>query len=299
MIPEVEQANAGPSTGELGTRFLRVVIENDVLDLAAQVAFYLLFAVFPFLLFATTVASYFPLGAAMGQTLSRLSVLIPSNVAELINEHLQSFLTEEDRPRLLTIGLLTAIWSASRGVDSVRAALNFAYGVRESRAWWKRQILAIVVTVLGAVLVIASIALLVAGGALGYRISERLGYSTIYMWILSAVRWPVTAVVIAGLATTVYRVLPNVKHRLRHRFPGAVVATLVWLLVTWGFGSFVDRWDTYGPTYGSLTGVIVLMFWFYLSVFIFLCGGQLNAFVERVSSEARTRAVTGRMIPHA
>lgn len=269
-----------------------------MLDLAAQVAFYLLFAVFPFLLFATTVASYFPMGVAMGRTLSRLSILIPSNVSELINQHLQSFLTEDARPRLLTIGLLTAIWSASRGADSVRTALNFAYGVRETRAWWKRQILAIAVTVIGAVLMIASIALLVAGGAIGYRISERLGYSTIYMWVLSAIRWPLTAVVITGFATTVYRVLPNVRHRLRHRFPGAIAATLLWLLVTWGFGSFVDRWDTYGPTYGSLAGVIVLLFWFYVSVFIFLCGGQLNAFVERVSSEARP-AVTREVSPYA
>ncbi len=290
----MEKDSSDPSARALLMGFLRFVIDNDVLDLAAQVAFYLLFAVFPFLLFATTVASYFPLGAAMGQTLSRLSVLIPSNVAELINEHLHSYLTEDDRPRLLTIGLLTAVWSASRGVDSVRAALNFAYSVRETRAWWKRQILAIVVTVLGVALVMASIALLVAGGKIGYRISERLGYSAIYMWVLSAIRWPVTAVVITSLATTVYRVLPNVKHRLRHRFPGAIVATLLWLLVTWGFGSFVDRWDAYGPTYGSLASVIVLLFWFYVSVFIFLCGGQLNAFFERVSSEARTRAVAGK-----
>ena len=137
---------------------------------------------------------------------------------------------EKPRPRLLTLGLLATLYSASRGVDALRKTLNLAYDVKESRPWWKTELVAFGMTIGGAVLVLVAIAALTAGGSAGFWLAREVGIAHQYVFVWSWLRWPVTALVIMLCAALAYYVLPDVKQKFKFITPGSVLGTLVWLL---------------------------------------------------------------------
>lgn len=255
-------------------------------DVAAQVAYYALFSLFPFLFFLTTLAAYLPIGSSVGVAMAQIKSVLPADAYRIVDTHLQSLVTET-RPNLLTIGLLISLWSASRAVNAARTALNLAYDVTESRPFWKVQGLAVGVTIISVMGVLFSIALLLAGGTAGAWVANKLYLGGAYHLVASRLRWPLTGLLIMTLSAFGYYALPDVKQRFKFVTPGSIVATLTWLLGTWGFGQYVTHFGNYNATYGSLGGVIVLLTWFYISVFIFLMGGEINAILEHESVEGK------------
>ncbi len=257
-----------------------------VTEYAAQVAYYLVFSLFPLLFFLTTLAAYLPLGNAVGASMDRIRPFLPAEAQSIVDSKLNSLLTET-RPKLLTIGILVAIWSASRGASAIGTALNRAYGVEEKRPYWRVQLAAIGVTVIGALLVLLAIAALIAGGSAGLWLAERIGIATAYQIVVSWARWPVTVLVIMLVAAMAYHFLPAVDQKFKFITPGSVTATALWMVATWGFGLYVSSFGDYDATYGSIGGVIILLTWFYISSAIFLLGGKINAILAQASNEGR------------
>jgi membrane protein len=263
--------------------------ENDaVADRAAGLSYYFVFSLFPFLFFLTTLTAFLPFIRHSVQTfMARANEILPTAATQLIKEHLHE-LVDRPRPRLLTIGLAVTLYSASRGVDAVRKALNLAYDVKESRPMWKTELYAFGMTIGCAILVLLGIGLLVAGGSLGFWLADKIGIEHQYVLVWRWLRWPVTAFLIMWCAALVYYLLPDVKQQFKFITPGSVVGTLIWLLATWGFSVYAGNFGKYNLTYGSIGGVIVLMTWFYISGFIFLMGGELNAIIEDAAPEGKT-----------
>ncbi len=193
-------------------------------------------------------------------------------------------LVSKTHPRLLTIGLAVTLYSASRGVDAVRKALNLAYDVKESRPIWKTELIAFGMTVGGAVLVLAGITALVAGGSGGFWLARHLHIASAYVLLWSWLRWPITAGLIMLAMALGYYLLPDVKQTFKYITPGSVVATLLWLAGAWGFSVYVAHFGNYSVTYGSIGSMIILLTWFYIAGFLYLMGGELNAIIEHTSA---------------
>jgi membrane protein len=145
-------------------------------------------------------------------------------------------------------------------------------------------------TIAGSVIVLAAVALLIAGGQVGFWAAGKLGIESYYVDVMRWLRWPLTALMIMTVVALAYYFLPDVQQRFKFITPGSVLGTLLWLLATWGFGQYVSSFGNYNVTYGSLGGVIVLLTWLYLSGFIFVMGGELNAVLEHA---ARTGKAAG------
>ena len=146
----------------------------------------------------------------------------------------------------------------SRGADAVRHALNVAYGVQESRPLWKTELLVWGATVTGALLVLVAASALIAGGGVGPWIAGKLGIRTGFVSVMRWLRWPVLGATFMAATGLAYRILPDVKQRLRSIAPGAAAGALAWVLATWGFGHYVAAFGDYDVTYGSLGGVVSL-----------------------------------------
>jgi membrane protein len=267
-------------------RIYREYEHDAVADTAAQLSYYLLFSLFPFLYFAATLIAYLPLQGSLDQLLARVRPMVPPQAMDLIDAHLRA-LVSQPRPRVLTLALAGSIWSASRGVDAVRRALNLAYDVTESRSWWRTQVAAMGMTFAGALMVLAGVAVLIAGGQVGFWLAGKLGIESYYVEVMRWLRWPLTALMIMTVAAMAYYFLPDVKQQFKFITPGSVLGTLLWLLGTWGFGQYVASFANYNVTYGSLGGVIVLLSWLYLSGFIFLMGGEVNAILEHAATTGK------------
>ncbi len=257
---------------------LYVAYDHDrVADNAAAISYYFVFSLFPFLFFLATLTAYIPyVQSSVGALLARAQDILPPQAMALIDKHVGGLVTQT-RPRLLTLGLLVTIYSASRGVDGVRKALNLAYKVKESRPFWRTELIAFGMTLGGALLVLIGVTVLILGGKGGLWLARELGLTTAYILVWGRLRWPVTISAIVSCSALAYHFLPNVEHRFQFFTPGVVVGTTVWLLATIGFAEYAAHLGNYNVTYGSIGGVIVLMTWFYISGFIFLMGGEINA----------------------
>jgi membrane protein len=279
----------GPlSAREFLRRLYRAYQDDLLFDSAAQLSYYFLFSLFPFLFFLATLTAYLPATEWIERLMPQLRALAPVQVSGFVEQNLHA-LTAEQRPSLLVLSLFGSVFSASRGIDAIRRALNLAYDVKESRPWWKTEIIALGITLAGAVSVLSALALLVAGGQVGFWLAERAHVETAYVLVVQQLRWPVTAFLIATLVAAVYHLLPDVKQTFRFVLPGAALATLLWLVATWGFGQYVASFDTYNLTYGSIGGMVVLLIWLYLSGVIFVLGGTINALLEQASPAGKAR----------
>lgn len=258
--------------------------DHGVADSASTLSYFFVFSLFPFLFFLTTLSAYIPhVQASLDPILARARAFLPAEAMALVEAHLQG-LVARPRPHLLTLGFVAAVYSASRGVDGVRKALNRAYDVKESRPLWKTELLAFGMTVGGGLLVLVGITVLVAGGDAGLWLARHLHIADAFVLVLRWIRWPLTALVITLSAALSYYVLPDVEQEFKFITPGSVIGTLVWFLASWGFSTYVAHFGSYNVTYGSIGGVIVLMTWFYLTGFILLMGGEVNALLEASAS---------------
>lgn len=278
----------GVSIRAFGQQLWKELQQDAVTDAAAQLSYYLLFALFPFLFFLVTLTAYLPLGGAANELLSRLSAVMPPDALRIISDQLHSLLNRP-KPHLLTAGLVISLYSASRGADAFRKLLNIAYDVHEGRPFWKTTLLAFGFTILGAVLTLVGLTMIVLGEQVGLRGAEKLGLGAQYLVAWTWLRWPATALVIMFVAAVGYYLLPDVEQKFRYITPGSVAATALWLLGTWGFTQYVDHFNRYNVTYGSLGGVVILLTWLYISGLVFMLGGEVNAVIEHLSAEGKAR----------
>jgi membrane protein len=265
-------------------------------------SFYFVFSLFPFLFFLATLVAYVPhVVGTTGTLLERLRPVVPAQVMSLLDSHVRA-LVSTPRPHLLTFGLATTVYSATRGVDAARRALNLAYDVRETRSFWRTEALAFAVTIGGAVLVLLTIAVLVAGGDLGFWLARRVPGVGHVVRVLRWGRWPVTALTILCTTSLAYGLLPNVRPRHRFVTVGSLFATVSWFVASLGFRYYASHFGRYNLTYGSIGSAIILMTWFYITGFILILGGEVDAVLasrgrqrrggDGAVGEARTAEVT-------
>jgi membrane protein len=270
----------------LARRLYDKYFDHAVSSSAATLSFYFLFSLFPFLLALVTLTAYLPVfSPSMRRILEAARAVLPPEAMKLVEGHLMGV---GARPRLLGIGLVATLYSASRGVDAVRAALNLSYDVKESRSFWKTQGIAVGVTIGGALLVLASVGVVVLGGDAGFWLARQLGIGALYVHAWRWARWPVTVLLTMFLAALGYYLLPDVEQEFKFITPGSVLGTLAALVASWGFGEYAAHLGSYDVAYGSIGGVVVLMTWFYILGLIYLVGGEINATLEHASLEGKS-----------
>jgi membrane protein len=274
--------------GEFLKKLARRYTDNALGDRAAQLSYYFLFALFPFLFFIVTLAAYLPVKGALNELLLRLQALVPEQALKIIKDQLMSLATRQ-RPHYLWLGIALALWSASRGLDAVRTSLNLSYDVKESRPFWKTQSMAIVLTLgTGAVMLLA-IACVAIGGNAGLWLADHLHVDKVWALAWNWVRFPVTALGVICVIAVLYYLLPDVKQEWRFITPGSVMGTILWLIASYGFSVYVANFGSYDRTYGSIGGVMVMMTWLYITGLIFILGGEINAVLEHSSDEGKAK----------
>src|SRR5688572_10083454 len=267
---------------ELFRRTIKDTIDDDCLGLAAQLAYYFFLALFPAVLFVLALASFFPLGNFIDDTVRLLRPVAPADVLGLFEEQLRR-ISNADSGGILTIGVLGALWSSSAAVVAIIGSLNRAYDIEEGRPWWKVRLTAIGLTIGLALLVLTSFTLIVAGPTIAERLATSLGLGTAFEWTWKILQWPLAFALVSTAVGLVYYFAPDAEQDWAWITPGAVIGTLLWLIVSLIFKFYVANFADYNATYGAVGGVIVLLLWFYISGLAILVGAELNAEIEHAS----------------
>lgn len=268
--------------GEVFKRTIKEALGDNVFDLAAQQAYYFFFALFPALLAVISLASFFPIANLTDEVVRTLGRVAPGDVINIINEQLTK-ISGDRAGGLLTFAFLVTIWSSSGAVVSMCSTLNAAYDITESRPWWKVRLIAIALTIALALFVLLSMALLVAGPGFAQTLAEKVGLGEAFVWTWSILRWPVIFVLIATAIALIYYFAPDAEQEFVWITPGSVLATVLWIAVSYGLRTYVATMGNYTETYGIVGAVMVLLLWFYLTGAALLIGAELNAEIEHAS----------------
>jgi membrane protein len=298
MAPVVADTQSTAPTAEqargIGRRLIRGIQNDDVSGLAAEIAYRFLFAVFPFGLFVAALSS-FVAGAIhvqdpAQQIVGGLGDNLPPSIAEGLRPELERLLNSA-RGDLLTIGALLALWAATGGTNAVIKGIHRAYEVEETRPFIMRYVVAIGLTLLAAVGVIASFVTIIGGALVTQQLAATVGLGDQAFAVLQILRWPAVFVVLTAAVAILYRFAPSIVVPWRWILAGAAFFTIGWLVATTALGFYAANVANYGATYGSLGAVIVMMLWFYVSAAMLLIGAELTAAIarERTPAEIRRR----------
>jgi membrane protein len=269
------------------------VSDANLFLVAGGVTYAVLLALFPGLAALVAIYGLVLDPAQVEKQVSDLSGMLPDQSQQLLVDELHKLASASNGTLRVSaaIGLVLALWSASRGMSGLITALNIAYEEKERRGFFKLNLLALGLTLavmLGGLVVIALLAVLPAA-------VQFIGLGRTAKWLLLIVQWPLlVAVVMLGLAV-LYRYAPDRdKPQWRWVSAGAITATTLWIIASLAFTVYVANFNSYDTTYGSLGGVIILLTWLYLSAFVVLLGAVINAQLEK---QTRTDSTDGPPAP--
>lgn len=271
---------------ELARSVWREIYDGDLFTRAAALSYYFLLALFPLLIFLTSMLGYFAEAGTelRANMLQYLGSIAPRSASQLVRATVEE-ITEGATGGKLSLGLLAALWFASYGLSAIGEALNGAYGVRESRAYWKLRLLSLGLTAALAALIIMALALVLYGGEIGEGLAKRYDLGDVFKAAWNIVQWPIVLAFVLFAFALIYYYAPDLKHQKWYWItPGSIASVLLWLCVSFIFRFYLRYFDSYSVTYGSLGAVIVLLLWFYLTGAAILVGGKVNALIEHAAA---------------
>ena len=260
---------------------------DNIMGLSAQAAYSFFFSLFPILLFLA------PLFSLVGnkqevltRILARISATLPPEAYDLLRNVVKDVVFSKNAPGLVSIGIILAAFSGSSVVSTMMGALNAAYGVRDPRPFWKTRLIALAFTVAAVVVVGVATGVMLAGPTIvGFMADQtNLGPQAESVW--KVIQYPIALTLLIGFLWLSYSFLPYVRHRAKLVLVGSVLATAAWMLMTLIFRLYVANFGSYNSTYGTIGGVVILLTWMYLTMFVVLSGGELIAELEANTGKA-------------
>jgi len=272
---------------ELAKRVWNEMQQDQIFGRAAELSYYFLLALFPFLIFLTSV-----IGVMLGSETSTrqtlfdyLARVMPPSAFQLISTTMTEVSSASGGGKI-SFGILAALWAASNGMTAITTSLNTAYDVEETRPWWKQRLVAIGLTIALSVLIISSLILVVAGGWIAEWLAAHFGLGSTFPAAWKIIQWPVVLFCIMLAFALIYYFAPDLREqKWTWLTPGSAIGVALWLLVSIGFRVYLNFFDSYSATYGSLGAVIILMLWLYFTGTAVLIGGEINSEIEHAAAE--------------
>ncbi|MBU5427793.1 YihY/virulence factor BrkB family protein [Tissierella pigra] len=264
------------------SRFLKELLfrigDDNVTAIGAQLSYYLILSIFPFLIFFLNILTYTPI--AREDVLHSIIVLLPMDTQRIIYTLLVETITTSSET-LLSLSAITGLWAASKGIMALIRALNKAYDVNETRNYIELRAMAILFTLALLFLLLIVLLTLVFGEVLGNRLFDFLGITQKFISFWRYFRVIISLGFMILIFALLYRFIPSIRSHgkisLKSAMPGAIFASIGWIFTSTIFSYYVNNFANYGKTYGSLGGIIVLLIWLYMSSIIIILGGEINA----------------------
>src|ERR1700736_3527907 len=275
--------------------FRRLVWEtatDNTTGLAAQMAYTLLIALAPVLLFLWHLLGLFGSDPAkLHGIFGVLKSFRPPDpkVQDILDAAAASVVLTGSSGLLANAGILLGIYCGTVFIATISRALSQTHGVREDRNWWSKYIISFLMLFWFGIIILISFNVMVFGETLAGLAEVNFQLNIPLQEWVAVLNLPFTALALVGLALILYLLTPENYLTIKEALPGAIFFSLGWITVTKLFQFYVARYDRYNPTYLALASIIVLLTWMYLTCLFLLLGGKLNAIVRREQERARAK----------
>lgn len=250
---------------------------------AAALTYQILLAIFPFLIFLLTLLNVLKMdtffNSLLDEARSGLSADLYSQFETIIAQ-----VRSGANGGLLSFGLILAVWSSASGVRSMMHAMDVAYDVKVERGLVQSYLISLLSTIGLAAMFLAALALMFLGPQTMEWLADFIGLGNAFVTVWTWLRIPVGILLMVLAVAMIYYFFPNIDQQFRVITPGSVVAVAGWVIATRGFSFYLNSFANYNATYGSLAGIIILLFYFYISSSVLLLGAEVNAVIDRAGS---------------
>ncbi len=270
----------------LARRVSAAAMRNDSLGQAAKIAYSLLFALFPFLIFLTTLPAFLPMPNLLDMFMRGAERVVPDESLHYVQRNIQVLLGHE-RSGLLLISFLITLWAASNAIMVVMESLNRAYGIRERRPYWKVVGTSAVLSIGLTTFTLMAVVLMLLGSQIGSLLAYQAGWGPTFHTVWALLRWPAVVVILMVAMAAIYYFGPDLRQGWRWMTPGAIFAVVGWIGASLGFSYYVRHFGHYDQLHGSFAAILMLMTWMYLSGLFVILGGEINAKIEHGSPHGR------------
>ncbi len=265
----------------------RKVWEDDCPGLAGQLAYFLLLSLFPFLMFLVSLAGLVmdDPESALGTLTERLGGVLPEDAVRLLADYIDRTLRGAG-PGVLLFGILATLWSGWAACDAIIKATNRAYGLRETRPFWKLWGISVLM-IFGWVLVVTSLTLTAFGPEVGDYVRRLTGLPEVFLGLWGVLRWALAFLAVTLAHAVLYYVAPNARVHFKWITPGGFAATVLILVSSVALSLYVTNIARYDRIYGQAGAIVVLMLWLYVTGLMVLVGAEMNAVLTRVAEEKK------------
>ncbi len=269
---------------KLTRQFSKKIQNDNVNAFAAQSALFIMISFFPLIMVILNLLQFLPISSEkfIELLLQAFPEIFEPYVRQIVND-----LYEKSSGTMLTITLLTSIWSASKGALSLVRGLNGVYNIEETRNYLVLRSIAFFYTVAMVILILASLFLLVLGNTLYHLLLNLMP------WLSSLLNLFINTRTISFLCfmilffMLIYKAIPARKSTMIIQLPGAVFSSVAWMLFSYGFSFYFNHFGNYSYMYGSLTAIVLIMLWLYFCMYILFLGGEINHFFEPLIIHSR------------
>jgi membrane protein len=264
-----------PTLTRLLLEAIRRLFADEAIPLAGNIAFRFLFSIFPFLIFLTALAGFFGSAELAARIVTYLLSVAPKEFVNPLAPEINSLLTHP-RTGLLSVSAIITVWSAMGGVDSIRVALNRAYGLIEDRNPFLLYGL-MALCVVGSAILLLTVAVLIvlAPTAIHFINTYAPGFDDVIA-IFDRYRYPLAIVILVVGLFLAHLILPARRVKIYYLMPGVFLTVFIWLILTSVYSYFLSNFATFASTYAGLSGLFAAMFLIYLSALALILGGELN-----------------------
>lgn len=246
---------------------------HEIQTYAGSTSFFLLLAAIPTIMFLLALMQYTPLSYI--DITAHISISVPNTVKPLVDEIFND-ISSNGSAAVLSVSVVTAIYTATRSIFALMKGMNAMYGVRDSRPPILKWIIAGIYTILLVLLLLLTAVVLVLADTIRGFVTQIFPRITALVEFIINIRMTAMLSIMIVFFLLIYLVLPNRRARLLHQLPGAVFSALGWVISSFVFSFYLEHFANYSQIYGSLTTIVVTMIWMYMLISILFIGALVN-----------------------
>ena len=260
------------------------VMYDEISLLSANLSYYFILSLFPMLIVALALTPYFKIDQQF--LLEKIQSYAPGDLGDYLFDMISEVLNNKNNT-IITVGIVFTLWSASSGIYGIIIAFNNAFRGRDGRIWIVTKLISVILTALFLVGMFVALVLIVFGKQLTYILFHKFNLDEGYYNLWSVLNSSLPVLFIFLIFVFLYTMGPNLKLKAISIIPGAVFATISWIIVSKLFGYYIDHFSSYIKTYGTIGAFMAFVLWLYITGYILIIGAEINAIFHNYKVEHR------------
>lgn len=261
----------------LGKDYLIRIKEDDISAWSAKLAFFILLSIFPFIIFLMEILNHIKID---NDSIATLTQFFPPEIVSILSYIVEDISGVQTSSSILPIAVIATIWSASKGIMAIIGGLNMAYKEKETRSYIYLRALSLIYTIAFAFIIIITLGFVVFGNKILNLLISSIPILSEWAYTIDVIR-VISSIILSFLFfMMLYNATPNRKIMIKDVLPGTIFSTISWNITSYLFSLYVNKSNSFSYMYGSLTGIIILLLWLYISSTIIMLGGEFNAIIS-------------------